>query len=82
MRLRFFRTPFALELNGQRISSTWAEGDDGVKSIECLGGGVIHIEFDEATRREPLVITNSGWGLAGEVRSEPLSMPRKVSGKR
>jgi len=81
MKLRFFSTTLAIELNGKRSSSAWTEGDSGVKRIECLGGGVIHIEFDEDQRRDPLVITPSGWGVSGEARSEPMAL-KKVSGRK
>lgn len=82
MKLDSFRTPFAIVESGYPNRSSWTVGEDNVKGIEMLGGGVVVIEFEDGAKLKPLVIASSGHGPSGEARSEALAMPRKVSGKK
>jgi len=60
MRLRKFRCPFPLIVDGQPTTASWQIGDNGCTSIEALGGGVVVIAFDAAPS---LMISPSGYGV-------------------
>jgi len=60
VRLRKFRCPYQLVLDGEVPTASWEIGSGGVTSIQALGGGVVIIAVEG---RDSIMISPSGYGM-------------------
>jgi len=79
MRVQFYRNSHQLDIAGKHHQGSFYVGEDGVTSIEVLGGGVVVIERSEGLPQ--IIITPAGYAFGGDRDPlTPLGKKPKLNG--